>query len=74
MDLDSAAEDATAYRELVPVSGDEAGKFDETEDRITAPEYAIKQEFSQEIYESHEKNIWLFGKLYIPGSASLYSL
>ena len=31
-----------------------------SQDGITAPEYSIKQEFSQEIYESHEKNVWLF--------------
>ena len=57
MDLDSDTENTTAY---ITLSDDEDEELDETEDRIIAPEYAVKEEFSQEIYESHEKNVWLF--------------
>jgi len=60
MDLDSDTEVATVYHEVEPCPTTKMTNFEETEDGITASEYTIKQEFSQEIYESHEKNIWLF--------------
>lgn len=57
MDLDSDPEDATAHHEVVDLSNDEDDELDETEDGMTGPEFAIKQEFSEEIYGSHEKGI-----------------
>jgi len=60
MDLDSDTEDTTAYHKVMTLSDDEDEELDETKDRIIAPEYAVEEGFSQEIYESHEKNVWLF--------------